>query len=257
VRSSNGTVFLVTYNQGIDADLLKPGARVALNQDTLSIIDVLNDAWDPLVMGAEMIQKPEITFSDLGGLEEQISLIKESIPRKRITMWAHVIHLGLVLLIIGHVMSTTIVDRGTYDHSVTMIKGEKISWENYEFKFVEVVSESENLEVGDGYLGAIIEVYKDGEQIGTVEPGILRFDKNVGESTSRSEVDRISMASGDLVFIMDGTQAKTLMQGSDLVRITVYDLPGIHLVWIGWILIMIGNIATWISIPSSFLREEE
>ncbi|MCS5550904.1 MAG: AAA family ATPase, partial [Gammaproteobacteria bacterium] len=79
VRSSNGTVFLVTYNQGIDADLLKPGARVALNQDTLSIIDVLNDAWDPLVMGAEMIEKPEISFSDLGGLEEQISLIKESI----------------------------------------------------------------------------------------------------------------------------------------------------------------------------------
>ena len=79
VRSSNGTVFLVTYNQGIDADLLKPGARVALNQDTLSIIDVLNDAWDPLVMGAEMIEKPETSFSDLGGLEEQIALIKESI----------------------------------------------------------------------------------------------------------------------------------------------------------------------------------
>lgn len=79
VRSSNGTVFLVTYNQGIDAELLKPGARVALNQDTLSIIDVLNDAWDPLVMGAEMIEKPDTSFSDLGGLEEQISLIKESI----------------------------------------------------------------------------------------------------------------------------------------------------------------------------------
>ena len=59
-------------------------------------------------------------------LPATISLIKESIPRKRITMWAHVIYLGLVLLIIGHVMSTTIVDRGTYDHSVTMIKGEKI-----------------------------------------------------------------------------------------------------------------------------------
>ena len=79
VRSSNGTVFLVTYNQGIDAELLKPGARVALNQDTLSIIDVLNDAWDPLVMGAEMIEKPDTSFSDLGGLEEQISLVKESI----------------------------------------------------------------------------------------------------------------------------------------------------------------------------------
>lgn len=79
VRSSNGTVFLVTYNRGIDSDLMKPGARVALNQDTLSVIDVLHDAWDPLVMGAEMIEKPEVTFGDLGGLEEQINLIKESI----------------------------------------------------------------------------------------------------------------------------------------------------------------------------------
>ena len=39
----------------------------------------MNDAWDPLVMGAEMIEKPDTSFSDLGGLEEQISLIKESI----------------------------------------------------------------------------------------------------------------------------------------------------------------------------------
>ena len=79
VRSSNGTVFLVTYNRGIDEDLLKAGARVALNQDTLSIIDVLHDAWDPLVMGAEMLEKPTITYSDLGGLEDQILLVKESI----------------------------------------------------------------------------------------------------------------------------------------------------------------------------------
>ncbi len=79
VRSSNGTVFLVTYNRAIDPDLMKPGARVALNQDTLSIVNVLHDAWDPLVMGAEMVEKPTITFHDLGGLDEQISLVKESI----------------------------------------------------------------------------------------------------------------------------------------------------------------------------------
>ena len=49
VRSSNGTVFLVAANPRIDAEQLKPGARVALNQDTLSVIEVLHDAWDPLV----------------------------------------------------------------------------------------------------------------------------------------------------------------------------------------------------------------
>jgi len=79
VRSSNGTVFLVSANQRIDPDLLKPGARVALNQDTLSVIEVLHDAWDPLVTGAEMVEKPDISYSDMGGIDEQIRLVKESI----------------------------------------------------------------------------------------------------------------------------------------------------------------------------------
>ncbi len=79
VRSSNGTVFLVSANQRIDPESLKPGARVALNQDTLSVIEVLHDAWDPLVTGAEMLEKPDITYSDMGGIDEQIRLIKECI----------------------------------------------------------------------------------------------------------------------------------------------------------------------------------
>ena len=41
VKSSNGTVFLVTYNPRIDSTLLIPGARVTLNQDSLSIIEML------------------------------------------------------------------------------------------------------------------------------------------------------------------------------------------------------------------------
>ena len=56
VRSSNGTVFLVSINKHIDNSKLIPGARVALNQDNLSIIDVLNDAWDPLISSAEIIE---------------------------------------------------------------------------------------------------------------------------------------------------------------------------------------------------------
>ena len=150
-------------------------------------------------------------------------------------------HLGLVLLIIGHVMSTTIIDRGTYAHSVTLIKNEKVEWEGYEFEFVEVVTETEGLEVGDGYLGTKINVYEDGELIETVEPGVIRFD-----TKSRSEVDRISMWHGDIVVIMDGTQARSLMEGSDLVRIMVYDLPGIHLVWGGWTLMLLASLTIWL-----------
>ncbi|CAI8229767.1 MAG: ATP-dependent zinc metalloprotease FtsH [Methanobacteriota archaeon] len=79
VRSSNGTVFKVSVNPAIPENKLKPGARVTLNQDTLAIIDVLQDGWDPLVTGAEVGDKPTITFEEIGGLDEQIKLLREAI----------------------------------------------------------------------------------------------------------------------------------------------------------------------------------
>ena len=62
VRSSNGTIFQVSVNQRLDASTLKPGARVTLNQDTLAIIDVLSEGWDPLVSSTENIDKPTTTL---------------------------------------------------------------------------------------------------------------------------------------------------------------------------------------------------
>ncbi len=79
VRSSNGTVFQVSLNQRIDPSKLKPGTRVALNQETLAIIEVLHDAWDPMVSGAEMVEKPEVTYEEVAGLDEQIEAVREAI----------------------------------------------------------------------------------------------------------------------------------------------------------------------------------
>ncbi len=79
VRSSNGTIFLVSKNPRIDSSKIKPGARVSMNQDTLAVIDILDEAFDPLVSGAEIIEKPTITYSDLGGLDEQIKEIRDAI----------------------------------------------------------------------------------------------------------------------------------------------------------------------------------
>jgi hypothetical protein len=176
----------------------------------------------------------------LMALPATFSLIRENTGKRNVSLYAHIIHFGLVLMIIGHVMSTTIIDRGTYSHSVTLIKDEKVEWGDYEFEFTEVVTETDDLEVGDGYLGAVINVYEDGDLIDTVEPGVIRFD-----TRSRSEVDRVSMWHGDVVLIMDGTQARSLMEGSDLVRVMVYDLPGIHLVWAGWTFMLLASLAIW------------
>ena len=79
VRSSNGTVFLVSINRRLDISQMKPGTRVALNQDTLSVVDILSDSWDPLVSNAEIIDSPSINFESIGGLDEQIKEIRESV----------------------------------------------------------------------------------------------------------------------------------------------------------------------------------
>lgn len=79
VRSSNGTVFQVALNQRLEPKKLKPGTRVALNQDTLAVIEVLHEAWDPMVSGAEMVEKPDITYDSVAGLDEQITTVREAI----------------------------------------------------------------------------------------------------------------------------------------------------------------------------------
>ena len=162
---------------------------------------------------------------------------------------AHVVHLGLVLLLIGHITTTVLVDRGDASHRITLVKDEIIINGDYGYEFTELMATEDGLEVGDGFVGAKITVYDyDGgefEEIGTVEPGMLRFDRT---GTARSEVDVLTRWSGDMVFIFDGTQAQGLMQQTsssglesvNLVRVTIYDLPGSHLVWIGWSLMMLG-----------------
>ena len=79
VRSSNGTVFQVALNQRLTPNVLKPGVRVALNQDILAVIEVLHDAWDPMVSGAEMVERPDIDYDSVAGLEEQKQYVREAI----------------------------------------------------------------------------------------------------------------------------------------------------------------------------------
>jgi proteasome regulatory subunit len=79
VRSSNGTVFMVSINPTLNKEKLLPGARVSLNQDTLAIISILDDAFDPLVTSTEILEKTDIEYSDLGGLEKEIKLVRDAI----------------------------------------------------------------------------------------------------------------------------------------------------------------------------------
>lgn len=79
VKSSTGPDFIVTYSERIPRSELKNGARVSLNKQTLSVMEVLPPSLDPIVSGAEIIEKPNITYEQIGGLEQQILEVREAV----------------------------------------------------------------------------------------------------------------------------------------------------------------------------------
>ena len=163
---------------------------------------------------------------------------------------AHIVHFGLLLLLLGHLSTTVLVDRGDASHRLSLVKDEVIIHDGIGYEFTELTLESEGFDVGDGFVGVYITVYEMnedevGDKIGEVRPGMLRFDE---QGIPRSEVDTLTRLSGDIVFIFDGSQSNALMQtvqsenaeAVDLVRVTVYVLPHSHAVWLGWVMMMGG-----------------
>jgi len=71
VKSTTGPSFLLKYADK-DANKIEIGSRVALNQQTFSIVDILTSEKDPLVSGMEIDEAPDISYDKIGGLKEQI-----------------------------------------------------------------------------------------------------------------------------------------------------------------------------------------
>ncbi|MFQ6088969.1 MAG: proteasome-activating nucleotidase [Candidatus Methanofastidiosia archaeon] len=79
VKSSTGPNLVVNASHYIDRRNLMIGARVAMNQSTLSIIEILPPSRDMVVSGMEIIKKPRISYKDIGGLVAQIEEMKETV----------------------------------------------------------------------------------------------------------------------------------------------------------------------------------
>lgn len=79
VKSSTGPDFIVNTADYIAKENIVIGARVALNKQTLAVMGVLPPSLDPIVMGAEIIEKPDTTYEDIGGLEKQILEVREAV----------------------------------------------------------------------------------------------------------------------------------------------------------------------------------
>ena len=52
---------------------------MALNKQTLAVMGVLPSSLDPIVTGAEVIEKPDATYGDIGGLEKQLLEVREAV----------------------------------------------------------------------------------------------------------------------------------------------------------------------------------
>lgn len=92
VKSSTGPHFVINYSRLLDKNALEPGSRVALNQQTFSIVNVLPSEKDPLISGMEVEEKPEVSYEQIGGLEEQVVEIKETVelPLKKPELFVNI-----------------------------------------------------------------------------------------------------------------------------------------------------------------------
>ncbi|MDR0778655.1 MAG: proteasome-activating nucleotidase [Methanomassiliicoccaceae archaeon] len=79
VKSSTGPDFIVSVSEFVPKKELIPGSRVSMNKQTLAVMDVLPASLDPVVTGAEIIDKPNITYDDVGGLRMQMMELREAV----------------------------------------------------------------------------------------------------------------------------------------------------------------------------------
>jgi Proteasome-activating nucleotidase len=77
VKSSTGPNLVVRISANVDVGKLRPGTSVALNNKGSTIVEVLPSIHDPLVEAMEIEERPTVTFSDVGGLENQVRELYE------------------------------------------------------------------------------------------------------------------------------------------------------------------------------------
>jgi len=70
---------MVNVSQYLDEDKLVPGAKVALNQQTLAIVELIPSSEDPAVSAMEVVTSQDVDYADIGGLKEQIQELIESV----------------------------------------------------------------------------------------------------------------------------------------------------------------------------------
>ncbi|RZN55501.1 MAG: proteasome-activating nucleotidase, partial [Candidatus Methanomethylicota archaeon] len=79
VKSSTGPSLIVNVSRNLDISKLSVGKRVALSQRNFAVVEILPDQLDTYIKAMEVIEAPNVSYNDIGGLDEQIKEIRELI----------------------------------------------------------------------------------------------------------------------------------------------------------------------------------
>ncbi|KAJ1649746.1 ATPase of 26S proteasome regulatory subunit 4 [Dispira simplex] len=79
VSMATGPDFYVSMLSFVDKDQLEPGCSVLLHHKSMSVIGVLQNDINPMVNVMKLEKAPTESYSDVGGLDQQIQEIKESV----------------------------------------------------------------------------------------------------------------------------------------------------------------------------------
>lgn len=79
ISTATGPESYVAIMSFVDKDRLEPGCSVLLHHKSYAVIGVLEDDTDPLVSVMKLDKAPLESYADVGGLENQIQEIKESV----------------------------------------------------------------------------------------------------------------------------------------------------------------------------------
>ncbi|MFX1587137.1 MAG: proteasome-activating nucleotidase [Promethearchaeota archaeon] len=80
INISTGSSFIVNTSKNVRNSQLRPGLNVALNQNTYSVMEILPMNIEPIIRGMELVDSiPDISYNDIGGLDEQIEELRETV----------------------------------------------------------------------------------------------------------------------------------------------------------------------------------
>ena len=79
VGSTTGSNYYVPILSTIDRELLKPSSSVALHRHSNAVVDVLPPEADSSIALMSAAEKPDVGYSDIGGLDMQKQEIREAV----------------------------------------------------------------------------------------------------------------------------------------------------------------------------------